>query len=354
MSGRTPRIRTGPLEFHHLEALIAVVEESSFSRAGDRVCRTQSAVSQAVKRLEELLGVPLIDRNSPRLQPTEAGSVILDYARTIVQVRERALRSISDLREASGGKITIASHESAAHYVLPALVRAFHAVSPGVQIEIQRQPVEEIPKRVVNGRTDFGFVTFRPRSRDVKSIELFRDPVILIVPPGHRLAGEKGVRIEDLGGEEFVAHHVRTPTTEKVLLLFDRAQIACHVAARLWSYENVKEFVRRGMGIASVPQMCIEEELRRGSLVKLEIEGLDFYRTICLIYRSESYLSEAGHRLLDMIRGWDWSNASGRREVAATGSSARSKTCSASPSNERDELGPGHGSSVNRHDRVDL
>lgn len=296
------------MEFYQLEALIAVVDEGSFSRAADRVCRTQSAVSQAVKRLEELFEVTLVDRSSPALKPTEAGEALLVHARQIVASREQATKAIHDLKEAVDGKLTIVAHESAAHYVLPPLVRAFHLELPGVQIEVQRESVQQIPKQVLDGHADFGFVTYRPPFRDLQSLELFRDEVVLIVPSGHRLASKESVEIADLGGEEFVAHHVRTPTTEKILLLFEKADVPCHVAARLWSYENIKEFVRRGMGVASIPRMCVQEELRRGSLVELRIAGLDFYRTIRLVYRSESYLPEGGQRLLGLIRKWDWSS----------------------------------------------
>jgi DNA-binding transcriptional LysR family regulator len=294
------------VEFYQLETFIAVVEERSFSRAAERVFRTQSAVSQAIKRLEEILEVPLIDRRSTTLEPTEAGEVLLDHARKIVALREQSLNAIADLKDARAGKLTIAAHESAANYVLPPLVRAFHRESPGVQIEVRRESAQRIPKQVLGGHADFGFVTQRPPSRELQSIELFRDPLVLIVPPGHRLAGEESVRIEDLGDEEFVVHHVRTPTTEQVLMVFEKAAVPYCVAARLWGYEDIKEFVRRGLAIAGIPRMCVQEELRQGSLVELNVAGLDFYRTIRLVYRSESYLSEGGQRLLDLTREWDW------------------------------------------------
>ena len=104
------------------------------------------------------------------------------------------------------------------------------------------------------------------------------------------------------------------PTTEQVPLVFERAAVSYCVAARLWGYEDIKEFVRRGLAIAGIPRMCVQEELRRGSLVELNVAGLDFYRTIRLVYRSEAYLSEGAQRLLELAREWDWHRPGARAD----------------------------------------
>jgi DNA-binding transcriptional LysR family regulator len=296
----------GLVEFYQLEDFVAVVEEESFSRAAIRVFRTQSAVSQAIKRLEEELGTSLLDRDTHGFAPTESGRMVLDYARRILGIRDELVHIIEGLREAVLGRVSIAAHESAAHYVLPEVLKEYRRRHSAIQIEIQRVPVELIPRHVLERRADLGFVTSSAPFRDLRSIELLRDPLVLVVPPGHHLAGRADVQVRELGNEHFIAHHVRTPTTENVFALFEEHHTPLHIAARLWSYENVKEFVKQGMGIAVVPRLCVKKELTEHSLLEVPLSGLDFSRSVQVIFLDEHQLPDAARSLLELIRNWKW------------------------------------------------
>ncbi len=294
------------MEFYQLEDFVAVVEEGTFSKAAVRVFRTQSAVSQAVKRLEEELKTSLLDRDTHGLEPTETGRMVLHYARRILSIRDELNHVIEGLKEAVLGRVTIAAHESAAHYVLPKVLAEFHRRFPRIQIEIQRVPVELVPRHVLEHRVDLGFVTSDPEFHELRSLELFKDPLVLVVPPRHRLADQKTVRVSELGNEHFLVHHVRTPTTERVPTLFEDHHTPLHIAARLWSYENVKEFVKQEMGIAILPRLCVQKELAEGSLIEVPLLGLDFSRSVRVIYPDEKNISEGARDFLELIRSWKW------------------------------------------------
>ena len=106
-----------------LEHFIAVVEERSFSRAAERVFRTQPAVSQSIKKLEQEVGTPLLARDVREVRLTDAGKVLLNYARRMLQLRDEAVCELSQLRSLNAGVVSIAAHESAALYLLPRAVR---------------------------------------------------------------------------------------------------------------------------------------------------------------------------------------------------------------------------------------
>jgi len=294
------------VEFHQLEVFIAVAEEGSFSRAAERVFRTQSAVSQAVKKLEDELAVLLLDRQTATLIPTEAGRAVLEYARSAIKQRDHFLQLAEAFKSARLGKVTLAAFESAALYILPEPLRTFHAQCPEIELEVLRCPDDTIPHQVLERSADIGFVTYEPPFRDLCAFELFDDPLIFIVPPGHRLAGRTDVEVKHLATEHFFVHHVRTQTTQTVIGLFQEHGIALHIAARLWSYESVKEFVKGGAGVAIVPAVCARAELREGSLVQVPLAGFRSCRTIRLIHSGEIYLTTAARRLVEVIRGWDW------------------------------------------------
>ena len=103
---------------------MAVVEEHSFTRAAERVFRTQGAVSVAIRKLEDEIGVPLLVRDSHDCLLTEAGKELVEYARRMIELRDRLTRSMTDFRNLAAGRVSVAAHESAAEYLLPIHLRS--------------------------------------------------------------------------------------------------------------------------------------------------------------------------------------------------------------------------------------
>ena len=220
-------------------------------------------------------------------------------------MRDQFFQQVEELKRARLGKVTIAAFESAALYILPEPLQAFHQRFPDIEIEVLRRPDDTIPHHVLERTADIGFITYETPFRDLRSLDLFEDPLILIVPPAHRFAGAS-VEVKDLATEHFFVHHVRTQTTQKVIGLFEEHKTTLHIAARLWSYENVKGFVKGGMGIAILPAVAARAELRDGSLVRVPVAGLTSSRMIRAIHSDERYLPVGARSLIEVIRGWNW------------------------------------------------
>src|SRR5437867_3753553 len=136
------------MDLLQLEHFLAIVEERTFTRAAERVSRTQPAVSQSIKKLEEEVGAPLFARDVHEVSLTEAGRVLAEYARRMVRLRDEALRQVSELRSLRAGTLTIAAHESAAVYLLPGPLRAYLDKFPDIKVGIHRSPLAEIPRQV--------------------------------------------------------------------------------------------------------------------------------------------------------------------------------------------------------------
>src|SRR6185295_15879298 len=113
------------MDLLHLEHFLAVVDEGTFTRAAERMNRTQPAISQSIRRLEEEIGAPLFARDMHEVSLTAAGRVLADYARRLLGMRDEAVRQVSEIRTLNAGRLTIAAHESAAVYLLPAPLRAY-------------------------------------------------------------------------------------------------------------------------------------------------------------------------------------------------------------------------------------
>ena len=124
--GAPPAVKAPtPMDLLQLEHFLAVVEEGSFTRAAERMSRTQPAISQSVKKLEDEIGAPLFARDVHDLSLTEAGKILVEYARKMVRARDDSMRDLGALKSLKTGTLTIAAHESAAVYLLPAPLRQY-------------------------------------------------------------------------------------------------------------------------------------------------------------------------------------------------------------------------------------
>ena len=294
------------MDLLQLEHFLAVVDEGSFTRAAERVYRTQSAISQSIKKLEETVGTPLFARDAPELSLTPSGRLLADYARKMVRVRDEAMRSLDDLKRLVVGRLSIAAHESAAVYLLPGPLKAYLRTHPEIRVGIYRSRLDEIPRQVLDREVDVGFVKDEPIFRELKCVQIHDDAMVLIGPPNHRLSRQARVTLRELADEHFVLHHQCATTTQRIMELFQQHGSRCKVAAELWSFENVKQFVREEVGFAIVPRVCVRQELADGTIAALSVAELDMPRPTRMIFRDERYLSDAARALIELLRGFSW------------------------------------------------
>jgi DNA-binding transcriptional LysR family regulator len=198
------------MDIHQLETFLAVVEEKGFSRAAKRLHRTQPAVSQVVRKLEEDLGEVLFERSARDGTLTAAGEVLCDYARRMLTLRTEATSAMDELKSLDRGRLLIAANEYTCLYLLPILDR-FRRLCPQIGVSIQRSLASRIPDELLQRTIEIGILSFRPEGDLFKSIAVYTDELALVVNPDHPLAREKGIAIEDLGAESFIAHNVPRP-----------------------------------------------------------------------------------------------------------------------------------------------
>ena len=299
------------MDLLQLEHFLAIVEERTFTRAAERVSRTQPAVSQSIKKLEDEIGAPLFARDVHEVTLTEAGRVLAGYARRMVHLRDEAMRQVAELKTLKAGTLTLAAHESAGVYLLPTPLRAYLQQYPDIKVGIQRHPLAEIPRLVMDREVDLGFVKDETAFHELHCVEVHTDEMMLIASPEHALAHRGAVSVTDLADEPFILHHGCAATADLVLRLFARHSTRCRLVAELWSFENVKNFVQEGVGIAIVPGITVRQELRDGTLVRVPLKELTMPRRTLMIYREDGYLSKPAAELIKLVRNFNWEAAPG-------------------------------------------
>lgn len=283
-----------------LRVFAAVASERSFSKAAARVGRTQPAVSQAVRRLEEAVGERLIDRAQRDGSLTQAGVLLLDYAARMLRLSDEARASLGELRDVGRGRVQIGANEAAVHVLLP-IIGAYLEQHPRVQIDIRRISSREMPQELRRRSIDAGVMTFPPPERDLASITLASDSLVLLVPPRHPLARRASVPLEEIGRQPIVAHNDPSPARERVLRLSEQRHAPLNISLSLPSLDGIKRAVELGLGVAILPRRCALNELSLGQLVSVPVPELKALRRVRLVYRRGA-LSSAASAFVELSR----------------------------------------------------
>src|SRR5678809_66863 len=216
------------MELYPLHVFLTIAAEKSFSRAAEKLLRTQPAVSLALQRLEVELGEKLIDRSAKDLLLTDAGQIVLDYARRFENLQGDLENALAELRDKSSGRLTIGANESSTLYLLDHIER-YRTKFPKIKVQVRRSQSSKIPSQLVDGELELGLLTYDPEDDRLVSRVIYTDHLSFIVSPQHRLAKRDNVAIKELAGETFIAHNVVSPYRGVVIREFQRHKVPLNI-----------------------------------------------------------------------------------------------------------------------------
>lgn len=287
-----------------LRVFAAVAAERSFSRAARKLRRTQPAASQAVRRLEEAVGERLIDRSARDGTLTDAGDVLLEYATRLLRLADEAASAVADVRDVRQGRVLIGANEGGVHAVLP-LIEAFHKSYPTILIDVRRVHARQMAQEVLLRTIDFGILTFNPADRELASVPLSTDELVLLVRPTDPLASRRSVTMQEMGRQAVIAHNDPSPARERVLRLYEQRHAPLNIRLSLPSLDGIKRAVEMGLGVALLPRRCALSEIARGQLVPVRVPELRSPRQLRFVFRRDGHLSHAAQSFLDLVRERD-------------------------------------------------
>jgi DNA-binding transcriptional LysR family regulator len=289
------------MDLGELQVFLMVAKEGSFSRAAERLFRTQPAVSLAIRKLEDSLGQPLFVRGARPVRLTDAGTLLQEYAERLINLRDEVKKGLAELEGLKRGELSLGVNESSIHALLPALAK-FRELHSGIQVRVHRMFSRDIPHEVLNYRLDLGAISYVPRDPQLQATEILKDELTLVAPPKHALARNREVDIADLGEEDFIAHIVESPFRRRVIELFARHHTALNMPIEMPSIESIKRFVQMGMGVAIVPRMCVQWEIERGWLKEVKIRQLSIPRHVYLVSRRGARLPHSAAEFVRILQ----------------------------------------------------
>ena len=289
------------MDFDQLITFAEVAKQGNFSRAGQKVFRSQSAVSAQIRQLEQDYGEKLLDRVGKAVRLTPAGEVLLEYAHRLLTLRAESLRAVADQGSTPRGVLAIGANEATCLYVLPDHFAEYQRLYPGVQISIYRNFSHKILEKVEDGSVDVGIVTLPVRSPSLKIYSIFRDRLVLVTSADHPLARRRSVRIAEVA--EYPLIFPRTGHTRAMLdKHFRPFRASMRLAMELPSVGMIKGFVAAGLGISLISASFARDDVANGQLKLVEIEDVDIHRELGLVYRRDRTLPHAATAFIALIR----------------------------------------------------
>ncbi|GAA4610382.1 molybdate transport repressor ModE-like protein [Actinoplanes octamycinicus] len=297
------------IDSRRLQVLSEVARHGSFNRAAAELRLTPSAVSQQISALERSLGTPVVRRSTRGVELTEAGLVLIDAAEAISAELLTAQREIDRLATARTERLTVATFTSGGQRLLPAALTRFTAAHPGVELTvIESEPEDSLPL-VRSGAADLALayhfdgpppVTDGDRSGLVWT-PVLRDPMWIVLPAAHPLAGATALALADLAGERWV--HGCLGQSDLLEHYAALAGFAVRTACRGTDYQFAQSLVRAGVGISMIPEVALSNETAGLAAVPMRPPGPCRFVGVALPRRRPAPLAGALLRTLQEAVG---------------------------------------------------
>ncbi|MDF2630746.1 MAG: LysR family transcriptional regulator [Symbiobacteriaceae bacterium] len=275
------------MDIQELEAFWWIAKTGSFNKAAEKLFLTQPSVTARIQTLEKELGQPLFERKPRGVRLTDAGRVLLPHAERVLLDIRKARQAISDLGSASGGTLMVGAALTTSTYALPEILAKFKLSYPAVEVAMHTGRSQQIQQLVLEDYVPLGFVHSPIATHpEIEAIPLYSERIVLVVPPGHTLAGRTEVTAEQLASEAFITSDRASGYWSLVEQFWATAGIAPRVTMELDSIEATKRMVMYGLGLALLPQGTVEGELKTRQLVIVPVAGMGHLtRQTLLIHR---------------------------------------------------------------------
>jgi DNA-binding transcriptional LysR family regulator len=287
------------MDIHALELFARIVESGSFSKAANAAYLTQPTVSGHIKKLEEEMGVRLLDRLGHRTTPTKAGDLLYRYAKRILALRQEAQQALDELRGGLKGELILGASSVPGGYLLPPFIGRFSVQYPDISVVLMVSDSKAIIEAVTTGAYEVGVVGAQFDDGRLEYQKFAEDEMVLVVPPTHPWASRRIVKIKELPSQPFLIRERGSGTRKMMEHALEQHHLSMdtfRVIAEMGSNEAIRQAVKAGSGIAIISKLAVASDIKCGELTAIPIAGLKLTRPFYLIthrHRSRSPICNA-------------------------------------------------------------
>lgn len=289
------------MDFAQLTTFLEVAKLGNFSRAGEKVFLSQSAVSAQIRQLEQDYGAKLLDRSGKKVRLTPAGEVLFEYGVRLLALRDESMRAVTDQGTSPRGVLAIGANEATCLYVLPRAFEEYRRLYPDVRISIYRNFSRKILERIQDGMIDVGIVTMPVKLPRLKVERIFRDRLMLATSPANPIGKLKTVPVS-IAAEQPLIFPKAGYTRQIMDKLFRPYQSQLKIAMELPSIAMIKTFVASGLGVSLISETFARRESSSGEIRLVPLEHVELWRELGMIYDRQRTLPRAAVAFIKLIR----------------------------------------------------
>jgi LysR family hydrogen peroxide-inducible transcriptional activator len=289
------------MELHQLRYFVAVARAGSFSRAAERCHVSQPSLSQQIGKLEGRLKQRLFDRLGRRVSLTEAGRLLLDRAEAILAAVDDAERRMRDGANLEGARLAVGAIPTVAPYLLPPVLKRFLRRHPGVDLTVHEDVTRRLVETTAAGDLDLAVLALPVADERLQAEPLLTEPLLLALPPRHRLGKRRRVAVEDLAEERFILLDEMHCLGEQVLSFCRANGCQPRIACRSAQLATVQKLIALGQGVSLLPAMARKADPGNARSYR-PLAGGRPTRTLAAVWHRHRYHSLAAERFLTELR----------------------------------------------------
>jgi len=280
-----------------------VVHLQSFSRGAEANEVSQSAATQAIRRLENQLGAQLLDRAKRPFTLTPEGKICYEGFREILETYDSVLSRLASSRSQDGGMIRVAAIYSIGLHEMSKCMRDFMKERPKSKIRLELLHPNKVYQAVLNAEADFGVVSYPITTNDVNVAPLRSEEMVVVVPVGSEFAKSRSLKLEQLQGASYVAFDRDLPIRREMDRHMRQHNVRVDVVMEFDNIETIKQAIEVGLGVGILPAPTVAEEVEAKKLVAIPLVSPKITRPIGVVYRRRKMFSPAAARFVQMLGG---------------------------------------------------
>lgn len=285
-----------------LQVFETIVRLGSFTRAAEELFLTQPTVSMQIKKLTDVIGLPLFEHIGRNVVPTEAGEELYEACRGLFSVLSNLEMKIADLKGIKRGRLRLGVITTATYFA-PEVLGEFSLMYPGIEVALKVTNRESIIDRMRKNEDDLYIMGQAPSDEiDVAAIYIAPNPLVVMAPRNHPLVGEKNISLERVAKESFILREPGSGVRDATLRTFDAHGLRPHVRMELGSNEAIKHAIVGGLGISVLSLHTLTLEGTSGPVAILDVQGFPIMRQWYIVYPKGKELSLVAQAFLDFAR----------------------------------------------------
>lgn len=286
------------VDLRQLQAFVTVVEEGGFTRAAERLYQTQPALSLQIKNLEKYFDTTLFKRHEKELSLTDAGEILYGEAKKILDAVSSVKNELDELKGLKRGYLSVGASTLPGEYILPSIVAAYKAAYPEIRVELKISDTRQVESDLKNGRIQLGFLGTKSQDPHLQVDSLLEDEIVLIAPPDRQEINEW----DNVPWNELILREQGSGTRAVIEKYLAERGVNVRPGLEIGSTQAIIRTVAASLGISFVPETAAQDQLRLGSIKRVDLKDGGIKRTIYMARLKNRYVSYAAREFIEMAK----------------------------------------------------